>query len=615
MPEKTRFLILLFTIAACVALTFYVGFIMGQQIIYSRSFYIPVVLTGLWYHKKAIYTALFLSIVYILITHLSMQVVTLISFEKCAFLIAVAYVIGLIREKQAKEKEKLRETRDYLDSLIRHANAPIVVWNPELRITSFNYAFEHLTDYAADEVMGQKLSVLFPEASRDESLGKIARTLRDEYWEVEEIPILRKDGDIRLVLWNSANIYSSDGKILKATIAHGIDITERKKAEEALIQSERLRVLGEMAGGVAHDFNNLLAIILGNAQLLERGVGRYKEKEIKERLGIIAQTAYEGGETVRRLQHFTRREVSEEEFTQLNLNEIVKSAISSTSPRWKDELEKEGVTSKIKEELEDIPLILGNRSEMMEVLTNLIFNSVEAMKEGGEVTIKTEAKNDYVYLYFSDTGEGIPRRIQNKIFDPFFTTKGPKASGLGLSVSYGIIKRHRGDMKVESKRKEGATFTINLPIPKGAPLKEEKPKELKKVPSKKILIIDDEEGVRDILGRILEDEGHRVVLEESSMEALDKLKQDNSDLTLSGFEDKFDLVLTDLGMPEMSGWELAKEVKKIDPDMPVGLITGWALAPSKEKMKTEGVDFVLPKPFDYSKVVREVNSTLKSKRR
>jgi PAS domain S-box-containing protein len=134
--------------------------------------------------------------------------------------------------ERKRAEEALRETRDYLDSLIRYANAPIIVWDSAGRIAQFNHAFEHLAGYTADEVIGQELSVLFPEASRDESLSKIARTLAGEYWESVEIPILRKDGSIRLALWNSANIYAEDGTTLLATIAQGQDITERKRAEE-----------------------------------------------------------------------------------------------------------------------------------------------------------------------------------------------------------------------------------------------------------------------------------------------------------------------------------------------------------------------------------------------
>ncbi|MCK4419979.1 response regulator, partial [Candidatus Aerophobetes bacterium] len=258
----------------------------------------------------------------------------------------------------------------------------------------------------------------------------------------------------------------------------------------------------------------------------------------------------------------------------------------------------------IKEELGKLPPLLGSRSELMEVLTNLMFNAAEAMPEGGEITVRTEAKENKVLLYFTDTGKGIPKRIRNKIFDPFFTTKGPKASGLGLSICYGIVKRHKGEIKVESRKGKGTTFTINIPIPLEVPQDEEKLKEVQKISSRKILVIDDEEGVRDVLEGIFQHEGHRVTLAETGKEGLEEFKKTD-----------FDLVLTDLGMPEMSGWEVAKEIKKIDPDMPVGLITGWAVPLAKEKMREEGVDFILSKPFDLTKVVREVNAALKSKKR
>ena len=389
-----------------------------------------------------------------------------------------------------------------------------------------------------------------------------------------------------------------DSHLLGRAIRYAI---QRRRAEETLIQSEKLRALGEMAGGVAHDFNNLLAIILGNAQLLERGIERYKVEEIKHRLKIIARTASEGGETVRRLQYFTGRKVSRQDFTRIDLNEIIRSAIASTSPRWKDEAEAKGTTIKIKEKLGKLPSILGSRSELMEVLTNLIFNALESMSKGGEITIRTEAKENEVLLYFTDTGKGVPDRIKRKIFDPFFTTKGPKASGLGLSICYGIIKRHQGKIKVESKEGKETTFTISIPVGLEAPLKKEKLKDPEKIPSQKILVIDDEEGIREVLGEIFQNEGHRVTLAETARKGLDKFKKND-----------FDLVLTDLGMPEISGWQLAKKIKEIDPGIPVGLITGWVVATPKEKMKEEGVDFILSKPFDYTKIVREVNALLKS---
>jgi len=503
--------------------------------------------------------------------------------------------------ERKKMEGVLRRSEERYRGIFEHAADSIVLVDADTgELVEFNdKAWENL-GYTREEFKDLKITDLEAVESPEEVMTHIDKIVK-EGSDAFETRHRTKGGEIRDIQVSSRAV-SIAGRGFIQSIWR--DITERKKAEEALIQSEKLRALGEMAGGVAHDFNNLLAIILGNAQLLEKGVERYKSEEIKERLKIIARTAYEGGETVRRLQYFTSNKLLTQDFTRIDLNEMVRFAITSTSPRWKDEAEAKGITIRIKEKLGKPPSILGSRSELMEVLTNLMFNSVESMREGGEITIRTEARQNEILLYFTDTGQGIPTGIKKKIFDPFFTTKGPKASGLGLSTCYGIIKRHKGKIKVESIKGKGTTFTISVPVPLEVPLKKEKLRKPEKISSRKILVIDDEEGVRDVLGRIFQDEGHRVVLAETPRKGLEEFKQDN-----------FDLVLTDLGMPEMSGWELAKKMKEIDPSVPVGLITGWAVATPKEKMKEKGVDFVLSKPFDYAKVATEVNAVLKSKKR
>ena len=513
--------------------------------------------------------------------------------------------IGISRNitELKKTEEKLRSSEERLKTLFEFAPDAIYLTDLEGTFIDGNKAAEQLIGYKREELIEKnflKLELLPPEQVL-KATAILTKSAQGKPTGPDEFILNRKDGTQVTVEISTYPVKIKDESLV-LTIAH--DTSERKKTEEALIRSERLKALRQMAARMAHNFNNLLAIILGNSQLLEMGVESYKTKEIKERLKIITRTAYEGGESIRRMRFFTRTELSTRDFTEIDLNEIVRSSIASTSPRWRDEAEAKGITIEIKKELEELPPLLGSRSELVEVLTNLILNALESMSEGGEITIRTEVKENEILLYVTDTGEGIPDSIKDKIFDPFFTTKGPKASGLGLSVSYGIIQRHQGKIKVESTPGKGTTFTISMPIPQQGPPAEEKPKNPEQVSSPKILVIDDEEGVRDVLGRIFQDESYRVTLAETAKKGLEEFNQTH-----------FDLVLTDLAMPEMSGWELAKRIKGIDRSVPVGLITGWPVVASSEKMKERGVDFIISKPFDYIKVLREVNAVLKSKER
>jgi len=304
--KGNRLLILLFTITICLALAFYIGFIRGQEVVYTQFFYIPVILAGMWYHRKAVYVALFLGTVHIFVTYISVHDVTIDNFGRFVILIVVAYFIGLISAKRTMGETKLRETRDYLESLVNYANAPIIVWDPEFRITRFNRAFEHLTDYTAGKVIGQELNMLFPEASRDDSLTKIRHTSRGEFWESVEIPILCKNGIIRLALWNSANIYAEDGTTLIATIAQGIDITERKKAEEALIASKNY------TESIIQNFLDTLIVVDAEAKIKTVNpatcnlLGYTKEELIGQPVSIIFEEEEE--EDYRLFQFFRKAE-------------------------------------------------------------------------------------------------------------------------------------------------------------------------------------------------------------------------------------------------------------------------------------------------------------------
>ncbi|GAG25292.1 unnamed protein product, partial [marine sediment metagenome] len=258
----------------------------------------------------------------------------------------------------------------------------------------------------------------------------------------------------------------------------------------------------------------------------------------------------------------------------VDLNELVENALDFTRIQWKDDAEAKGINIKIQKELSILPFIAGSASELREVITNLINNAIDAMPQGGQIKIKTFKKDSYVALIVEDTGVGIPKALRDRIFDPFFTTKGVQSTGLGLSVSYGIINRHRGTLKVDSVEGKGTAFTISLPIAE-KPAEEEKvtpmPKEHRKAC---ILVIEDEEQVRDIFSAILEKGGHEVEVVSDGRRGIEKFEKR-----------EFDLVFTDLGMPGMSGWQVAEKIKAINGRVPVILVSGWNIEMKEQEIK------------------------------
>jgi signal transduction histidine kinase/ActR/RegA family two-component response regulator len=382
-------------------------------------------------------------------------------------------------------------------------------------------------------------------------------------------------------------------------------LEELKQAQDQIVQAEKLRAMGEMASGVAHDFNNVLAAILGNIQLILHQLDHLRPEEVRERLRIIEQASKDGAETVRRIQEFTGVK-RERDFTLLPINEIIEAVISITQPRWKDQAQKKGIQIELIRKLEDVPPILGNSSELREVFTNIIFNAVDAMPEGGQLTISTQPPNDsWVEVRISDTGIGMTEEVKKRIFDPFFTTKGVTNSGLGMSVSYGIIKRHGGEILIESEPGKGTTFVLHLPMSfEEKEIEEKVLKPIKEVRPARILVIDDEDAVRDILSRMLKAKGHQVVVASDGEEGIERFKNET-----------FDLVFTDLGMPKISGWEVGKTIKGMNPKVPIVMITGWGMELNREKMNESGIDLIVSKPFQFDQVIELVSEAMDLKER
>lgn len=279
-----------------------------------------------------------------------------------------------------------------------------------------------------------------------------------------EFRVIRPDGTLR---WIGSRLFPMEGERGKAPDKAGIaeDITEKKKSEQILIQSERLKAIGELAWGVADNFNNLLQIIMGSANLLSSNLELGDLTAAKADINQILESSRSGAETVRRLQTFARSRTGRfsTEAQVFDLSELVWQAVEMSKIRWKTIPEREGISVNMVENLGRHCMVQGRQNEIFEVVVNLIGNAVEALPHGGDIRVGTVAEDGWVILTVEDNGVGIAEENLGKIFQPFFTTKGCERAGMGLAGSYGIVTRHRGEISVRSIPGEGAAFTIRLP--------------------------------------------------------------------------------------------------------------------------------------------------------
>jgi signal transduction histidine kinase len=238
------------------------------------------------------------------------------------------------------------------------------------------------------------------------------------------------------------------------------DVTEERQLREQVLHAEKLRAVGEMAAGIAHNFNNVLTTILTRAQLLTYQIA--DTVAVQRGLTLIEQAASDGAALVRRLQRLARGSAAPEP-AWIDLNGLVQEVVDTTQPLWQDHAQQHGRRIEVHLALAPLPRLLGRAAELREVLTNLLLNAIEAMPQGGEITLRTWTEARAACVAVSDTGVGMSGEVQRRVFDPFFTTKGARGTGLGLSVSQAIIKGHDGTLTVDSEPDRGTTFVITLP--------------------------------------------------------------------------------------------------------------------------------------------------------
>lgn len=483
-------------------------------------------------------------------------------------------------EELHRANAKMRASMTYLESVIANAPQGIALLDEDFRILTVNPALLRLMGCTDSDLVGFTPERFFSDKANYSSLMDRLRT--------EDRAHLT---EARIERWNGipfpAEVHIHSIKDPAGTGKKGIfilhDLTEQKTVADTLLHTEKLQALGAMAGGVAHDFNNLLTSILGNAQLLSRDI---TDERLRQRIRNIETAVQDGAHTVRRLQAFTGMDRGEKFRGAMDVNAAIYDVMELTRPKWKDDSQRNGITVSFDLALKAERPAAFHSSEFREILTNLVFNAVDAMPEGGTISIRTADADRFVVVEVNDSGVGMPEDVKKRIFDPFFTTKGVGNTGLGLSVSYGLILKARGKITVSSTEGAGATFTLFLPASRGTPAGRPHSPSQENGRSCEILVVDDEAQIVELISLALEQAGHRVTGITDPSRALAALG-----------ESRHDILITDLGMPSLSGWDLAREAKKAHPDIKVVLMTGWGAEYEGQDLTDRYVDALLPKPF------------------
>ena len=420
-------------------------------------------------------------------------------------------------------------------------------------------------------------------ARRFSSLEDIAR---------DAVPFSARSRDLAMAL-SAQGAVALENSRLYAELRAALAAVE--ESQQRSIRTERLRALGEMAGGVAHDFNNVLAVVVGRAQLLQRQIDA---PDLLRQLKIIEHVAQDGAQTVRRIQEFARMRRTRP-WQRVDLAEVVREVVEATRPRWSDQAQARGVTYTMRLDVPPVPAVIGDAAELREALVNLLFNALDAMPQGGSLTFATGIDGDRVVCVVTDTGVGMSEEVRQRCFEPFFTTKAEQGTGLGLSISYGIVTRHGGEIEVWSRPGQGSRFTVRLPIGTEMPVPVLDPPLPRPGRAARILVVEDESAVREMLVDLLAGQGHDVVACPDGASAL------------AGLDGPaFDLALVDLSMPGMSGWEVAKGLRAVQPAVPIALVTGWGDQIDFGEARERGIDYLVAKPFNVDDITRLVATVL-----
>ena len=515
-----------------------------------------------------------------------------------------------IRKEHRQAQAALKEAKEKYQNLFERNFSGAFVSTPDGKLLECNPAFVRMFGFdSVEDAKARNVSDLYSDPEQRRLLLLTLQARKEiEYLEVQ---MVRKDGGPVRVIENVVGKFDNDGKLAELT-GYLFDDTKRQLLEQQLIQAQKFESLGTLASGIAHDFNNILSIIIGHATLIQRA--QLDPEKIAERIKTITTAAQRGAGLVRQLLTFARK--SDVILQRISLNDVIKEVVLLTSETFPKTVT---VSTKLADEL---PTILADSTQIQQVFINMCVNARDAMPDGGSLSLSThlmtgskvharfpEAKaSEYVLVEISDTGIGMNEATRARIFEPFFTTKVPeKGTGLGLAVAFGIIHIHQGFIDVSSEPGHGTSFSIYFPVN----LEELEPFEIKQEMledtvggTETLLLVEDEEMLRSLAKMILKGKGYNVLTASDGEEAVRMFMLRQNDI---------DLVLSDMGLPKLNGYDVLAQVKHIKPDVKFILASGYIEPGEKSEILKLGARAFIQKPYVPNEMLRKIRQVLDEK--
>ncbi len=510
-------------------------------------------------------------------------------------------------EQRKQAEEALRQSEERFRALAETTSE--LVWETDAKgvFVYVSPKVRELLGYNQDQVVGKtRWDLLAPSQTR--KVSALFLTLLNKGVPFRDLEYVGRTRNGEAIVLESSGVpfFDAQGRV-KGYRGIERDISERKRAQELLIHSERRGAYAELASGVAHNFNNLLQVVMLGIESAVTSINSGDACAGRKSLEKILNSCRFGAETVKRLQYFANMEaddVTSEGFV-FNLSSTVEEAVQMSQPWWKSEPERKGLIIRFSTEYGEGCHILGKENEIFELVVNLIKNAAEALPQGGEISVRTFVEWGNVGLEVSDNGIGIPEENFGKLFDPFFTTKGPAGTGMGLASAYGIVKRHGGDIVVESLEGQGSKFVVHFPLADEKPVPATESSGTFPAPLR-VLLADDQILITEMLKEGLQKRDYITRTAATGEEALELFEKD-----------RFDVIVSDLGMPGMNGLQLAQRVGEICRQSLVPkplfiILTGWShKLIDQEALAEAEVEAVLQKPVSVKGLLKVIHEQLK----